>query len=1090
MKRKNWVIATLFLGFCGNAVAQDNPLWLRHNAISPDGSTIAFCYKGDIFTVPVAGGRASQLTSNASYDTCPVWSPDGKKIAFASDREGSLDIYWVSKDGGTPVRLTTGSGTEMPVAFRDSEHLLYLSNVRPSVESMQFPSGQFSQVYEVSLDGGKSRMVSSLPMENIAVSADGKRWLYQDAKGYEDSWRKHHTSSIARDIWEYSPEDGTYRKLTAFAGEDRNPVWGDNGEFYYLSEEKGSFNVFCRKVEGGSPVQLTRFATHPVRFLTRAENGLLCFSYDGELYTLKAGEEPRKVDVQIVSDSSSKDLVRRVLRSGVTDFAVSPDGKEVAFVLRGDVYVTSVEYNTTRQITDTPDQERDVDFAPDGRAVIYASERKGLWQIYRSSIVRKEEKQMTYATELKEECLTQTDQTSFQPKYSPDGKEVAYLENRTTLRVINLKSREIRTVMDGKYEYSYSDGDQAYAWSPDSKWILSQFIGVGGWNNTDIVLLNADGKGEMHNLTESGYSDGNPKWVLDGKAMIWESDRAGFRSHGSWGAESDIYIMFFDLDAYERFLMSKEDLALAEEAEKAEKDKKDKAEKDSKEKKGSKTKKGKDKKDGEEKEDVKPLVFDLKNARDRVVRLTVNSSRLGDAVLSKKGDVLYYVTSFEGSGDLWKHDLKEDKTEIVQKGVGYGALVLDKDGKNLFLQSRGGIKKIEVGRSGSESVEFEAMFNHRPAEERAYIFDHVWRQVNEKFYDPKIHGIDWEGYRKAYERFLPYINNNYDFAELLSEMLGELNASHTGARYRSGGSSLSVASLGLFYDDTYDGSGVKIKEIISKGPLTRKKNEITPGYVIEKIDGVSLETADLNYLLAGKVNKRVRLSVISPAGKRSEVVVKAISNREEQTLLYQRWVERNRAIVDSLSDGRLGYIHIEGMDSKSFRTLYSELLGRYRNREAVIIDTRHNGGGWLHDDVITLLGAKEYQRFMPRGQYIGSDPYNKWTKPSCMLVCEDNYSNAHGTPWLYKELKIGKLIGTPVPGTMTAVWWETQIDPSLVFGIPQVGCMDMRGNYMENQQLDPDILIYNDPADVLRGKDAQLEGAIKEMLSQINQKKQ
>jgi C-terminal processing protease CtpA/Prc len=218
-------------------------------------------------------------------------------------------------------------------------------------------------------------------------------------------------------------------------------------------------------------------------------------------------------------------------------------------------------------------------------------------------------------------------------------------------------------------------------------------------------------------------------------------------------------------------------------------------------------------------------------------------------------------------------------------------------------------------------------------------------------------------------------------------------------------------------------------------------------------------------------------------GKRFDVKVKAISGGEQSALLYKRWVDRNRRMVDELSGGRIAYVHVKGMDSPSFRQVYEELLSdKNRQKEAVIVDTRHNGGGWLHDDLATLLSGKEYQRFIPQGQYIGSDPHNKWLKPSCVLVCEDNYSNAHGFPWVYKELGIGKLIGAPVPGTMTAVWWETQIDPTIVFGIPQVGCVDKNGKYMENNQLQPDIEVYNKPEDSLKGIDEQLATAVKEML--------
>ena len=1068
--------------------AQDAPLWLRHCAISPDGTTIAFTYKGDIYTVPVDGGRAMQLTTNPAHDTEPVWSPDGKRIAFASDRMGSMDVYIVSKEGGEPRRLTTHSGSETPVAFSDAGHILFSADIMPSAETVLFPSnGQFRQVYKVSVEGGRPVLYSPMPMECISINKEGTV-LYQDKKGYEDYWRKHQVSPIARDIWMYaSGEKPAYRQLTTFGGEDREPVWAPDGKsFYYLSEENGTFNVYRRTPGAASATQVTHHTKQPVRFLSIAADGRLCYGFDGEIYTLVPGGEPRKVNISIVSDKSDKDLIRQIKSSGATEMALSPNGKEVAFVLRGDVYVTSVDYKTTKQVTNTPCQERGVDFAPDGRSLVYASERGGLWQLYTSAIVRKDEKLFTYATELKEERLTNSDAASFQPQYSPDGKEVAFLENRAAIRVINLKTKAVRTVMDAKYQYSYSDGDQWFRWSPDSKWILSDFIGIGGWNNKDVVLLNADGKGEMVNLTESGYTDGNAKWVLGGKAMIWTSDRAGYRSHGSWGSEDDTYIMFFDAEAYDRFLMSKEETALVEEAEKAEKEAKEKAEKK------KETKKKTDKEDGAEKEKkVEPLKFDLENRFDRIVRLTVNSSHLADAVLTPKGDALYYLSTFEDGYDLWKHDLKENSTKVLLKDVGAGALLPDKEGKNIFLCSSEGMKKIEVAGSKVTPVEFEAFFDYRPYGEREYIFDHVWQQVDDKFYVEDLQGTDWTGYKASYKRFLPYINNNYDFTEMLSEMLGELNASHTGARYYASGATLPTAALGVFYDESYTGDGLKIKEIIAQSPLTKKKTDVRPGCIIEKIDGVAVKAgADYFPLLEGKSNRKTILSVYDPnTKKRFEETIKPITYAMQSELLYKRWVENCRRTVEKLSGGRIGYVHIKGMDSPSFRKIYSELLGRNRNKEAVVVDVRHNGGGWLHDDVVTLLSGKEYERFVPRGQYIGSDPFNKWLKPSCMLVCEDNYSNAHGTPFVYKTLGIGKLVGTPVAGTMTAVWWERQIDPSIVFGIPQVGCMDMQGNYLENHTLQPDILIYNTPEEMISGDDAQLKVAVEHLLKQLPRKK-
>lgn len=1074
---KNLILPLLALAFSATAMAADDaPLWMRYPAISPNGSTIAFTYRGDIYTVPTTGGKASQLTTHAAYDTRPVWSPDGTQIAFASNRNGNFDVFRMDKEGGAPTQLTTHSANEYPETFSDDTHILYSASIQQDATDIQFPGGTFSQVYQVSTAGGRPVLFSSLAMQNVALSKKGDKLLYTDIKGYEDLWRKHHQSSITRDIWMESLGGApAFKKVTSFKGEDRNPVWAsDDASFYYLSEQNGSFNIFKKGLDAGNSQQITNHATHPVRFLTTAQDGTLCYGYDGEIYTTKEGAKAQKVNIQIVSDKTENDWIQRLLSEGATDIAVAPGGKEVAFIVHGDVYVTSVEFETTKQITNTPQQERDLDFSPDGRSLIYSAERTGTWGIYQSSLARKEDKYFTYAQEIKEEPLVVSAQTSFQPMYSPDGKEVAFLENRTALRVLNLQTKQARTVLDGKFNYSYQDGDQQYQWAPDSKWILAKYISVGGWNNTDIALIKADGSGEVTNLTESGYSDNSPKWVLDGKAMIWSSDRAGYRSHGSWGAYEDQYIMFFDAEAYDKFRLSKEETALIEEDEDKDEDKADSKKKDTK-------------KEDDTVKPVTPLKFDLENRKDRIIRLTVNSSNLGDAVLTPKGDKLYYCTSFEDGFDLWEQNLKEKSTKLLIKNVGRGSLFTDKKVENLFLAASGKLKKVNLKDSKVEPIAFKADFSYRPAQEREYIFHHAWRQVADKFYDPILHGIDWKGYEKAYEKFLPYINNNFDFQEMLSEMLGELNGSHTGARYRPAASGPATACLGAFFDNGYTGDGLKIQEIIAKGPLTLAGSQITTGCIIEKIDGQAIKSGDDYYpLLDNKADKKIRLAIYNPATKqRFEEQVKPISYGTQSGLLYKRWIEKCRTTVDELSSGKIGYVHVKGMDSQSFREVYSELLGRCRDKKAVIVDTRHNGGGWLHDDLATLLSGKEYQRFEPRGQYIGHDPYNKWTKPSCVLMCEDNYSNAHGFPFVYKTLGIGKLIGTPVPGTMTAVWWETQIDPTIVFGIPQIGVKDMQGNYLENHQLEPDVEVYNTPEAQLKGDDVQLKEAVKMMLEAV-----
>ena len=1049
-----------------SAMAQSDPLWMRFPAISPDGKTVAFSYKGDIWTVPANGGQARQITTNPAYDAYPVWSPDSRQIAFASSREGSMDIYVVGRDGGAPRRVTTDSGDEYPMAWRNDSTIMLKASIMPKATSIMFAN--FSQVYEVSDKGGRMRLFSDIPMEDISVGNDGAL-LYHDNKGYEDPFRKHHQSPICRDIWLY--KGGNYTKLTNFAGEDRTPVWGgDNNTYYYLSEEDGTFNVYKRRIGETAKTQLSHYKGNPVRFLTRSTDGTLCYAYDGAIYTLKEGSQPVRLNLSMVADDGSDKLRRQVLRSGATEFAVSPSGKEIAFVVHGDVYVTSTDYTTTKRITDTPEQERNVNFSPDGRSLVYASERGGLWQIYQTSIVNKDEKQFTYATQLKEEQLVKSSLVDMQPAYSPDGKSVAYIEDRGALKAVDVKTKAVRQLMDGKFQYSYSDGDLWFQWSPDSKWLLSNYIGHGGWNNSDIALVPADGSQKITNLTNSGYNDNNGRWVLGGKAMLFMSDRAGYRSHGSWGAEDDAYIMFFDLDAYERFRMGKEERALYDEAHKKEKA-------DATKKKRPLIKLGK-KKDDKKKDKAKTLKFDLANCRDRVIRLTVNSSHMADAILSPGGDTLYYQAKFEGGYDLWKHDLVENKTEIVMKNVGYG-LEADKDFKNLYVYNNG-IKQIDLAKNSQKGIDFEANFNYRPYEERAYIFNHVWQQVKDKFYDPKLHGVDWEGYKKTYAKFLPYINNNYDFHDMLSEMLGELNGSHTGARYYPEGATLKTAALGLFFDNDYEGDGLKVEEVINRGPFAVRNTGVKKGCIIEAIDGQKIaKGSDYTSLLDGKAGKMTRVSVFDPSRKkRFDVVVRAISRSAQADLLYRRWVDRNREMVDSLSNGTIGYVHVKAMDSESFRTVFSQLLSdSMRQKKAVIVDERHNGGGWLHDDLCTLLSGKQYAKFIAHGKYIGYDPWNKWVKPSCVMICEDDYSNGHGFPAVYKTLGIGKLVGAPVAGTMTAVWWESMMN-GMIFGIPQVGNQAMDGTFFENKELKPDIEVYNTPADYETGNDEQLKAAV------------
>lgn len=1061
MKKTLILVLLAVFGLVG-ATAQESPKWLRKNAISPDGTQIAFSYKGDIYVVGIQGGTARPLTTNPAYDSDPVWTPDGKYLYFSSYREGSKDIFCVPVEGGTPKRITNYPGNETPKAVLPDGRIAFTANLQPDVHFDGYPGDP--QVWAVNDGGGRPMLLTSVTMSEMSVRPDGAI-LYEDYKGYEDPLRKHHTSAVTRDIW--LCKDGVFTQLSKFNGEDRQPVWAADGDtFYYLSEQNGkTINLFKSSVSNpAKSTQLTRYEKDPVRYVSVAKDGTLAYSQNGDLYVLKEGGQPRKLDITVIRDENERDMVKMNFTNGATSMAVSPDGKEIAVVIRGDVFVTSTEYNTTRRITNTPEQERGVSFSKDGRELYYAAERGGCWGIWRTVLTEKNDKLFTYAVKTKEELFSEPGETSFQPEVSPDGKWVAYLRDRAELVVKPTKGGKVKSLLKD-VNYSYSDGDQSFSWSPDSEYLLATDMANGGWNNVDIALVEVS-TGKVTDLTQSGYSDGGFRWALGGKAMTWSSDKNGYRSHGSWGAHDDVYIMFFDGKAMTAFNQDKED----EEVEKLLSGK------------SEKQLAKEEKKDSLAQEKPKKLELMLEDREYRVQRLTNASAAYGDHILSKDGHKLYYVSPLESGMGLCVKDLREGSVKVLARGV-TGRITPSADGADIYVFSGRGVTKVALASGQTKQISFSGDFEFKPKAEREYMFYHIWKQVKEKFYDPNLHGIDWDYYRDNYAQFLPYIDNYFDFQEMLSEMLGELNGSHTGARYRPQGGE-TLGRLGVLYDYGYAGDGLRIAEVLPGGVLNLADSQIKAGDLIVAIDGQPIK-ADANWfpLLSGKAGKKIVVTV-RKGGKDEDLIVKPVAN--ESRLLYQRWVRQREAMVERLSGGRIGYVHVEGMDSPSFREVYSKALGKYRTCDALIVDIRHNGGGWLHDDLVTLLGGKAYAEWRPRGQYIGTEPYSKWNKPSCVLMGEDCYSDASGFPYAYKTLGLGKLIGMPVPGTMTAVWWETQIHPSIVFGIPQVGGWVQGDHYMENHQIEPDIRVANDPASSLRGEDKQLEAAVQEMLRTVN----
>lgn len=1045
--------------------------WFRQAAISPDGSSILFTAKGDIYQAPVEGGKAIPLVTDSGWDGYPVWSHDGKSIAFSSTRNGSLDVYVMDLANPVPQRLTFHSADDYPTDFSLDNHTVIFSSGRmPSARSSGFPTSRVHQLYSVPTSGGSPTMMLTTAAMEARVSPNGDALVYMDNKSYEDGLRKHDVSAFARDIWRYDINANTHTKLTDFVGGDSSPVWSADGNtVYFLSEKNGSnFNVWQMDAKGGEQKQLSTFTTHPVRSLSISDTGTLAYSWHGNLYTQKAGEKAEKLDIILAGAKHSLTEQNVSIAGKVDRFVVSPSGKEVAFIARGELFVSSVEYGTTVRLTNTPEQERGISWFPDGRSIAFASERDGAWGIYQVSMTNDDEPYFFAATQFEQKPLLKEKADVFQPLVSPDGNKLAYLYKRDAIRVLDLKKGKSKTVFPAKYNYSYSDGDIGFVWSPDSQWIAASFVSSGLTFFTDIGIAPADGSKAPVDVFMSGYGEYGPQWTSD-DLLLFVSDRFGERAHGSWGGEIDVMGVFLTQQAFDHYNMSKEERELLAEAkEQAADDKSDD--------------------DADKQESVKAIEIDWDDLDERVVRLTKHSSELAGFMLTPDQEKLYYLAQFEKGYDLWVQDFKEKSTKLALKlNASSVGLSLNEKGDTAVLLADGVLSKLTLGDSIKQTpIGMNGTVAVKADDEREYLFNHIWRQTKDKFYNPNMHGIDWELMHREYLPKARAAGNNRDFAIIASELLGELNASHTGARYRGKKpAEANTATLGVLFEMTPTKAGLKVAEILPYSPLKHAEH-VNVGSVLTAVDGMPVNAANNLYKqLNGKAGKRTRLS-FKHGRKTHDVVVRPQTLADESKAMYKRWVDSRRDYVEKQSDGKLAYVHVPQMNDAAYRQVYAELFGRGFDKQAVVVDTRFNRGGWLTDDLVTLLSGEQYSWMVARGNRSKGNSMKRWSKPSALLVNEGNYSDGNCFPNGYRANQIGTIVGMPVPGTCTAVWWEGLQTGDIVFGIPQLGVTKMDGTFMENNQLEPDVLVENTKESTAKGEDLQLKRAIDVLLNAAN----
>ncbi|WP_226623375.1 S41 family peptidase [Alloyangia pacifica] len=1060
------------------------PYWVRGPQISPDGSTIAFTYRGQIWIVPSEGGEAVPLTERQFRSTSPVWSPDSTRIAFASDRFNIADVFVMSVDGGEITRLTRHSGAEHPLAFSaDGAEVLFSAERlgTPTADHLTGLGMIAGVVMRVPAAGGRPRLVMPLPTGQLDVSPDGKSLAYVDRTSPEVAWRKREISDGTTDIWLYDTEAGTHRRLTDYRGSDRSPAFSADGSALYWATEMPeagiadpdaapeTFNIWQMPLAGErAPTRVTAHEMLPVRFVSAADDGTLAYTYDTQIWRLDPGAEaPVRVPVRIRQGTLLKGEVYGDLGEQITETAVSPDGMELAVVARGDIFVLSPLSGEVRRITDTPQAERSVSYGPDGRRLLYAAERTGDWDIYQTALTREEDESFLRALALEEARLIDTETDALQPAFAPDGARVAYRDDRNAIRIWDAASGESTEILPDSATYFYGEAEFDFAWSPDGRYILTTTGFASA--NTEVELIETFGDHLRYNISDSGFGDQGAGFSPDGSVVFWASDRFSERNLDEHGGMQDVMAAYLTPEGYLQRELGEAAAGSPAGIEAA----------------GD---------DGDGKDAGAPLAPDFDGLRYRRARVTGASvvPVLAEMTPDNSGMLLVTFQPTAGvlTGSVIDMASRRPRQVFATSLAGIVDLAVSPDRGTLYLMHADGVEIVDVASGVSAPVPFNLQASYDPVAEMEYLFEHHWRFVQSKFYDAGMHGVDWPEMRDAYARYLPHLSHWEDFAELMAEMLGELNASHLNTRFASDSPNWdSTAELGLYYDTLHDGPGVRIAAALPGGPAALVGAPLAEGAVILAVDGVEIgPEEDIAPLLNRRAGDLLRLTV-QPAGvgEATDVTLRAAPPGTEPELAYAHWVTTRRAMVEELSGGRLGYTHVRKMDDASFRQVYSDLMGKALDKEGAIVDERFNFGGFLHDQLTAFLTGSRHSGLVTRsGVDLGTTPYTRWAKPTALVVNSWDYSDASVFPHYYIRERLGPSVGDRVPGTGTAVLRPPLLEPRLVLGVPQLGFRTVEGEFFENREIVPDEIVRVTPDDIEAGRDPQLEAAVAALLREID----
>ncbi len=1054
--------------------------------ISPDHSEIAFASGGDIWTVPAAGGVARLLVSHPANESRPLYSPDGKRLAFISTRTGNGDIYVLTFATGDLERLTFDDGLDQLDSWSPDGRYVYFSSTSREIAGM-------NDVFRVNADGGTPMPVSAdrytneywaAPTPNggaIAVTARGTtsgQW-----------WRLGRSHLDESEIWVLrDAQTMRYERVSAGKSKDTWPMWSpDGGTLYYVSDREGPQNI-VKRATGGQPTAITRFTSGRVLWPTISTDGrTIAFERDFGIWTLDIGSgEAKPVSITLRGAPAGPSTERLTLTTGFEEMALSPDGKKVAFVAHGEVFAApSRDGGNATRVTSTAARERQVSWAPDSRRLVYVSDRDGSQGLYLYDFSSGQETR-----------LTQAAAGDVTPIFSPDGKSIVFERGGKELRVVELDTKRDRLVTRADLDRVPFTSDGAVSWSPDGRWLAFIDRAVKGFSNVYVV---PSAGGERHQVTFRGnVFGGTISWSPDGTYLIYDS---GQRTEDRQLARIDLTLKtpLFREDQF-RDLFRVETRNPAQPAPTSPPtttptQSPPPATPDSA--RPVATDSGTARPNAAGRRAPVQIVFD--DIRRRLSMLDVGVS-VGTHSISPDGKWLLLTAAAGGQQNLYVYPLDElSRDQAVAKQITSTAgakrdAQWSPDGKDVFYIEQGRVSSVNVESRQTRAVALTAELDVSFDAEKTEVFSQAWRYLADNFADSTMNGVDWAAVRTRYAPHIAGARTPDEMRRMLNLMVGELNASHSGVGGPAGATGPTTGRVGARFDRAeYEATGrLRIASVVPLGPAAVAG--VKAGQYVVAVDGRTLGAhTNLDELLANSIGRKVSLRVASSADGRDarEIAVRPVNAQTEKALLYREWVEERRAYVAKVSGGRLGYVHMFDMGAGSLAQLYVDLDAENQSKEGVVIDVRHNNGGFVNAYAIDVFARRPYMTMTPRGgmesparTVLGQRALEA---PTALVTDQHSLSDAEDFTEGYRTLKLGPVIGEPTAGWIIYTSNVNLIDGSSL-RIPSTVIRGSDGKVMEMNPRQVDVLVERPVGESYTGKDSQLDAAVRELLKRLTVK--